>query len=85
MLSGQRAWAGREVDTKQYKHLSECEVCSGQLPVVYISTNLLTRQINVFSINLIMTDSSASEYLGTPVIADLRSLPRVQSITEQSN
>ncbi len=32
-----------------------------------------------------MTDSSASECSGTPVITDLRSLPRVQSITEQSN
>ena len=32
-----------------------------------------------------MTESSVSECLETPVIAGLRSLPRVQSITEQSN
>src|SRR6266536_4015675 len=32
-----------------------------------------------------MTDSSASECSGTPVISGLRSFPRVQSIAEQSN
>ena len=32
-----------------------------------------------------MTDSSASERSGKPVITGLRSLPRVQSIAEQSN
>ena len=32
-----------------------------------------------------MTDSSASEYSGTPVITCLGSLSGVQSITEQSN
>ncbi len=56
-----------------------------QQPVLYISTDLLTSQINVFSINLIMTESSVSECLETPVIAGLRSLPRVQSIAEPSN
>ncbi len=32
-----------------------------------------------------MADSYASECLGTPVIAGLRSLPRVQPIAEPSN
>ena len=32
-----------------------------------------------------MIDSSAFEYIGTPVSTGLRFLPRVQSITEQSN
>ena len=32
-----------------------------------------------------MTDSSASKYSEIPVITGLRSLPRVQSIAEQSN
>ena len=53
MLSGQSAWPGREVDTNSANISPNAKFVAGSWPVLYILTDLLTRQINVFSIHLI--------------------------------
>ena len=83
MLSGQRAGPGRGVDANSANMSPNAKLKRAADCTQHI--NRLIDASNVFSINLIMTDSSAFECLGISVITGLRSLSRVQSIAEQSN
>src|SRR6266498_129938 len=64
-------------------HVCKIPVCT-KYPWITL-TNLFLHQFSFLLFNFIMVNFSASERSETPVLVNLRTLPRQQSIVEQSD